>query len=82
MPHTPIAQKLKDFIDTQIKEQVGNIDDFAAAASKSLKEAIDERPNLQKLLSSENIDRLKGLMQDRASKSGPDKANVIDVDAN
>jgi hypothetical protein len=78
MPYTPISKKLKDYIDSQIKAQVGNIDELAATAITSLKEAGKTSPLLQRLLTPETIGALKKTIEERSSSTSSDKASAAD----
>jgi hypothetical protein len=78
MPHTPISKKLKDYINSQVKARVDNIDELAATAITSLKEAGKTGPLLQKLFTSEAICALKKTIEDRSSSTASDKATTTD----
>lgn len=81
MPHTPISQAIKKFINSQIQTQIENIDEFTSTALTSIKQASKTRSTLRRFLRPDNIEALKQGIESYKAKTSLDKPTTIDVDA-
>jgi hypothetical protein len=79
MPHTPLSEKIKEFINAQIEFQANNLDEFVETATNSLKKALEEKPNLQKLINDKNVGKLKDIIKNKVNKDSFEKSQVIDT---